>query len=108
MYQVDTARNGAGILVEHANRQGCCLQLDSGRSLDPVFREFAGDTFYYVLRVRNVFDLFQVSSPASFKEAQKKRESGLQVQQIVVIIVVVVAALKCICSGTYDTIPEYS
>ena len=23
-YQVDTARNGAGRLVDHANRQGCC------------------------------------------------------------------------------------
>ena len=37
---IDTPRDGAGRLVEHANRQGCCLQLDSGRSLDPIIRDF--------------------------------------------------------------------
>ena len=36
-YQVDTARDGAGRLAEHANRQNCCLQLDSGRSQDQNF-----------------------------------------------------------------------
>ena len=29
-YQVDTARNGAGRLVDHENRQGCCLSQASG------------------------------------------------------------------------------
>ena len=42
---IDTPRDGAGRLVEHANRQGCyrqgcCLQLDSGRSLDPIIHDF--------------------------------------------------------------------
>ena len=37
---MDTARDGAGRLVEHANRQSCCLQLDSGRSLDQIIRDF--------------------------------------------------------------------
>ena len=37
---MDTARNGAGRLVEHANRQSCCLQLDIGRSLDQKIRDF--------------------------------------------------------------------
>ena len=36
-YQVDTARNRAGGLVEHENRQGRGLHLDSGRSLGQVF-----------------------------------------------------------------------
>ena len=39
---MDTARgNGAGRLVEHANRQSCCLQLDRGRSLDQIIRYFS-------------------------------------------------------------------
>ena len=33
---MDIARGDAGRLVEHANRQSCCLQLDSGRSLDQI------------------------------------------------------------------------
>ena len=33
---MDSARDGAGKLVEHANRQSCCLELDSGRSLDQI------------------------------------------------------------------------
>ena len=37
---MDTARDGAGRLVEHANRQSCCLQLDSSRSLDQIIRDF--------------------------------------------------------------------
>ena len=28
------------VLVEYANRQSCCLQLDSGRSLDQIIRDF--------------------------------------------------------------------
>ena len=39
-YQVDTVRDGAGRLVEHAKRQSCCLQLDRGRSLDQIIRDF--------------------------------------------------------------------
>ena len=38
---MDTVRDGAGRLVEHANRQSCCLQLDSGRSLDQTIRDFS-------------------------------------------------------------------
>ena len=39
--KVDTARNGAaGRLVEQANSQSGCLQLDSGRSLDQIIRDF--------------------------------------------------------------------
>ena len=37
---MDTAQDGAGRLVEHANRQRCCLQLDSGRLLDQIIRDF--------------------------------------------------------------------
>ena len=37
---MDTAGDGAGRLVAHANRQSCCLQLDSGRSLDQIVRDF--------------------------------------------------------------------
>ena len=37
---MDTARNGAGRLVEHANIQDGSLQLDSGRWRDQVFREY--------------------------------------------------------------------
>ena len=37
---MDTARDGDGRLVEHANRQSCCLQLDSGRPLDQIIRDF--------------------------------------------------------------------
>ena len=37
---MDTARDGAGRLLEHANRQSCCSQLDSGRSLDQIIRDF--------------------------------------------------------------------
>ena len=37
---MDTAQGGAGRLVEHANRQSCCLQLDSGRLLDQIIRDF--------------------------------------------------------------------
>ena len=38
-----TARDGAGGLVEHANRQSCCSQLDSGRSLDQIICDFVID-----------------------------------------------------------------
>ena len=39
---MDTARDSAGglLVIEHANRQSCCLQLDSGRSLDQIIRDF--------------------------------------------------------------------
>ena len=37
---MDTARDGAGRLVEYANRQSCCLQLDGGRSLDQIIHDF--------------------------------------------------------------------
>ena len=37
---MDTAREGAGRLVKHANRPGCCLKLDSGRSQDQIRRHF--------------------------------------------------------------------
>ena len=37
---MDTARDGAGRLVEHANRQTCCSQLDGGRSMDQIIRDF--------------------------------------------------------------------
>ena len=38
---MDTARDdGAGRLVEHANRQSCCLQLESRRSLDQIILGF--------------------------------------------------------------------
>ena len=38
---MDTARDGAGrLLVEHTNKQSCCLKLDSGRSLDQIIRAF--------------------------------------------------------------------
>ena len=37
---MDTARNGAARLVKYANRQSCCSQLDSGRSLDQIIRAF--------------------------------------------------------------------
>ena len=38
---MDIARDGAGRLVEHANIQSCCLQLESGRSLDQIIiRDF--------------------------------------------------------------------
>ena len=38
---MDTARGGAGRMVEHANRQSCCIQLDSGRSLHQIIRDFS-------------------------------------------------------------------
>ena len=38
---MDTTRDGAGKLVEHASRQSCCLQLDSGRSLDQIICDFS-------------------------------------------------------------------
>ena len=37
---MDSARDDAGRLVQHANRQSCCLQLNSGRSLDQIIRDF--------------------------------------------------------------------
>ena len=39
-YQVDTVRDGAGRLVERANRQSFCFQLNSGRALDQIVRDF--------------------------------------------------------------------
>ena len=38
---MDTARNGADRLVEHANRQDGCMLLNNGRSLGQVFRDFS-------------------------------------------------------------------
>ena len=38
---MDTARGGAGRLVEHANTHSCCIQLDSGRSLDQIIRDYS-------------------------------------------------------------------
>ena len=49
-YQVNTARDGAGRLVDHANRQSYCLQLDSGRSLDQIIRDFV--IFEFIARRR--------------------------------------------------------
>ena len=39
-YQVDTARDGAGRLVEHGTIQSYCLQTNRGRSLDQKIRYF--------------------------------------------------------------------
>ena len=38
---MDSVRNGVLGLVEYANRQGYCLQLNGGRSLGKVVREFS-------------------------------------------------------------------
>ena len=51
---MDTAREGAGRLVQHANRQSCCLQLDSGRSLDQKIRAFVILEFIARRRIREV------------------------------------------------------
>ena len=40
-YQVDTARGGAGRLVEHASRLSFYIQLDSGRSLAHEIRDYS-------------------------------------------------------------------
>ena len=37
---IPTAPDGAGRMVEHANKKSCCLHLDSGRSLDQIIRDF--------------------------------------------------------------------
>lgn len=39
--RVYSVPNAAGRLVEYATRQGSGLQLDSGRSLDHVFRDYS-------------------------------------------------------------------
>ena len=49
---MDTARDGAGRLLEHANRQSCCLQLDSGRSLDQIIRDFSRPLTLFLSMVR--------------------------------------------------------
>ena len=49
---MDTARDGAGRLVEHANRQSCCLKLDSGRSLDQIIRDFSRSPALFLSKVR--------------------------------------------------------
>ena len=49
---MDTARDGAGRLVEHANRQSCCLQLDSGRSLDQIIVDFSRPPTLFLSMVR--------------------------------------------------------
>ena len=49
---MDTARNGAGRLLEHANRQSCCLQLDSGRSMDQIIRDFSRPPTLFLSMVR--------------------------------------------------------
>ena len=49
---MDTARDGAGTLVQHANRQSYCLQLDSGRPLDPIIRDFSRPPTLFLSMVR--------------------------------------------------------
>ena len=49
---MDTARDGAGRLVEHATRQSCCLQLDSGRSLGQIILDFSRPPTLFLSMVR--------------------------------------------------------
>ena len=49
---MDIARDGAGRLVQHANRQSCCLQLDSGRTLDQIIRYFSRPLTLFLSMVR--------------------------------------------------------
>ena len=49
---MDTAQDGADRLVEHANRQSCCLQLDSGRSLDQMIKIFSRPPTLFLSVVR--------------------------------------------------------
>ena len=51
---MDIARDGAGRLVEHANRKSCCLQLDSVRSLDQIIRDFVNLEFIARQRIGEV------------------------------------------------------
>ena len=55
---MDTARDGAGRLVEHANSRSCCLQLDNGRSLDQIIRDFSRPStlFFLVVRGRRYYE----------------------------------------------------
>ena len=49
---MDTARDGAGRLVEQANRQSRCVQLDSGRSLDQIICDFSCPPTLFLSMVR--------------------------------------------------------
>ena len=50
---MDTARDGAGRLVEHANRQSCYLLLHTGRSLeDQTIRDFSRPPTHFIWMVR--------------------------------------------------------
>ena len=56
---MDTARGGAGRLVEHAARQSFCLQLDRGRSLNQIIRDF--DILEFIAR-RQIGELARARS----------------------------------------------
>ena len=49
---MDSARDVTGRLVEHVKRQSGCLQLDSGRSLDPIIRDFSRPPTLYLSMMR--------------------------------------------------------
>ena len=49
---MDTSRDGAGRLVKHASRQSCCLQLDSGPSLDQIICGLSDPPAFFLSMVR--------------------------------------------------------
>ena len=56
---MDTARDGASrlLVIEHASRQRCCLQLDSGRSLDQITRFSSPPTLWHsMVRGRRYYE----------------------------------------------------
>ena len=73
---MDTARDGAGrlIVIEHANRQSCCLQLDSGRSLDQIIRDFVIVEF---IASRRIGELSKES-----KEQPRRRSASYKAQEV--------------------------